>query len=221
VTLELLHLALLGGLLALDGTSVGQIMVSRPLVTGILAGWLLGDTAMGMMVGGVLEVFLLPMFPVGGAQLPEGGPATLVAVAAAVGTGGPSGVALGSFLGLVWSQLAAPSIQWLRRVNGRLAPDPSLPEVTAHRVVWGHLLAVALDFARGVVLTLLGLGAGRLLAQGFRGGWPLGETETVGLLIVGASVSAGAFLASLGGWRRRKALLSLGFLGAVLGSLLL
>jgi mannose/fructose/N-acetylgalactosamine-specific phosphotransferase system component IIC len=219
--LDLIHLALLGGLLALDGTSVGQFMVSRPLVAGVLTGLLLGDPALGLLVGGIMEVYLISMFPVGGAQFPEGGPSALVGVAAAAGVAGPAGVALGTFLGLVWSQLAAVSIRFLRRANGRLAPDPSLPAVTAHRVVWGHLLGVALDFARGVLLTVLGVGAGALLARPFESGWPLGDAWTLGLLAAGASVPAGAFVASLGGWRRRKVVLGIGFVAAFLWSVLL
>ena len=44
-------LALLGSWAALDGTSIGQIMVSRPIVSATLAGWLVGDPATGLLVG--------------------------------------------------------------------------------------------------------------------------------------------------------------------------
>ncbi|MED5200176.1 MAG: hypothetical protein VYB51_10255 [Gemmatimonadota bacterium] len=43
-----MSLAILGGLLALDATSVGQFMISRPLVAGTLAGWWLGDPGVGL-----------------------------------------------------------------------------------------------------------------------------------------------------------------------------
>lgn len=38
--MELALIALLGGGLALDATSVGQFMLSRPLVAGALTGWM-------------------------------------------------------------------------------------------------------------------------------------------------------------------------------------
>ena len=79
-----LSLALLGGLLALDATSVGQFMISRPLVAGTLAGWWLGDPAVGLEVGAILELFHLAGVPAGGSRVPESGPATVVAAAARV-----------------------------------------------------------------------------------------------------------------------------------------
>ncbi|MFC1661213.1 PTS sugar transporter subunit IIC [Gemmatimonadota bacterium] len=219
--MDLAFLALLGGLLTLDGTSVGQFMVSRPLVAGVFTGWVVGDPALGLLVGGMLEVYFISMFPVGGAHFVEGGPSTLVGVVAAAGLGGPGGVALGTLLGLVWSQLAARSIRIRRKVNGRIVPDPSLPGVSPRHVVLGHLGAVGLDFVRGVLLTLLGLVVGGWLARTLEGLWPIGATETYALLAVGASIPAGALVASLGGWKRRRVVLGVGFLATLLGSILL
>jgi hypothetical protein len=219
--LDLPLLALLGGLLALDGTSVGQIMVSRPLVSGALTGWVVGDPAFGLLVGGILEVYFISMFPVGGAHFGEGGPSTLVGVVAGSSIAGPGGVALGTLMGLVWSQLAARSIRSLRRLNGRLAPDPSSPVVSARRVALGHLGAVAVDFGRGVALTLAGLVVGAWLASNLGGIWPLGAAETYALLALGAAMPAGALIATLGGWRRRKVVFGVGFTATLLGSLLL
>jgi len=65
---ELLPLTLLGGLLALDGTSLGQFMISRPLVAGVLTGWMVGDPVLGLLIGGILEVYFISIFPVGGAE---------------------------------------------------------------------------------------------------------------------------------------------------------
>ena len=36
--MEIVQVSLLGGLLGLDGTAVGQFMVSRPIVAGALVG---------------------------------------------------------------------------------------------------------------------------------------------------------------------------------------
>jgi PTS system mannose-specific IIC component len=210
-----LLLSLMGGFLALDGTSVGQFMVSRPLVAGIVAGWVVGDPALGLLIGGVLEAYFISMFPVGGAVFPEGGPATVVGVVAGAQLGGAPGLAVGVLIGLLWSRLSAWSIRLLRRINGRLVPDPTATVVTPRKVATAHLAGVGIDFARGAILTFAGLVGGAWVASTLGPHWPLDGNTTLGLLAVGASVPAGAFVASLGGWRRRRFLLALGFLGAL------
>ena len=105
--MELVHLTLLGGLLALDGTSFGQFMFSRPLVAGVLTGWIMGDPVTGLLIGGLLEVYFISIFPVGGAEFPEGGPPTLVAVATGVAVSGPAGIAFGALLGFLLSRLGS------------------------------------------------------------------------------------------------------------------
>ncbi len=217
----LASLTLLGALLALDGTSLGQTMVSRPLVAGVLAGWALGDPALGLLVGGILEFYFLPVFPVGGGEFPEGGPPTVVAVAAAVALPGPGGLALGALLGLLWSRLGTASTLVLRRVNGRLVADPGREEVAPARIVGAQLAALGLDFAPGGLLTLLGLVVGGGLANVLSGTWPLGGAATVGVLALGASVPAGALLRALGGWRKRGILFAGGLMATLAGSLLL
>lgn len=214
-------LTLLGGLLALDGTSVGQFMFSRPIVAGVMTGWVMGDPTVGLVVGGVLEFYFIPVFPVGGADFPEGGPPAVVGVVGATLLPGVEGLALGVLLGLVWSRLAALSIHFLRKVNGRLVPDPSRCLVTARRVVWSHLAAIGLDFLRGGLLTALGLMVAVWAAGTLKGAWPLDPTLTLGLLLLGASVPAGAFIQFLGGWRKRGVLFAAGLMGFLIGSYLL
>lgn len=218
---DFLVLLLLGGLLALDGTSLGQFMISRPLVAGVLTGWVMGDPVTGLLVGGVLELYFIPVFPVGGADFPEGGPPSVVGVAGAMLLPGVQGLALGVFLGLFWSRLAAVSIRVLRDVNGRLVPDPSRGPVTEGRIVWGHLGAISLDFFRGVGLTAVGLAVAMTLANILDGIWPLSSSHTLGLLLLGASLPAGAFVASLGGWRKRGVLFFAGLAGFLIGAYLL
>lgn len=221
IPFDFLVLLLLGGLLALDGTSVGQFMVSRPLVAGVLTGWVMGDPGTGLLVGGALELYSISVFPVGGADFPEGGPPSVVGVAGATLLPGVQGLALGVFLGLFWSRLAAVSIRGLRGVNGRLAPDPSRGAVTEARIVWGHLGAISLDFFRGVGLTGVGLAVAVTLAKILDGIWPLSSSHTLGLLLLGASLPAGAFVTSLGGWRKRGVLFFAGLAGFLIGSYLL
>jgi mannose/fructose/N-acetylgalactosamine-specific phosphotransferase system component IIC len=218
---DLLILTLLGGLLALDGTSVGQFMVSRPLVAGALTGWVMGDPFTGLLIGGILEVYLISVFPVGGGDFPDGGPPTLVAVATGVAVSGPAGVAFGTLLGFLLSRLGAYSTRFLRKVNGRLAPDPSRGEVTVSRIVWAHLAGLALSFLRGAIISVMGLVIGLGLADLPGEIWPLRMPGTLILLAIGATVPAGALVGSLGGWRRRGILFGAGLVGFFLAGLIL
>lgn len=217
----LLLLVGLGGILALDGTALGQFMISRPLVAGALAGWILGSPGTGLLVGSVLEIYLIPVFPVGGSRFPEGGPASVVAVAAAVALPGAGGLALGTVLGLVWSQVGAGSIGAVRSLNGRIVPDPEKGEISAGKVTRSHLAGMGLELCRGALLTLAGLGLAALLARALTGVWPLSLLPTLALLALGASVPGGGLAASLGGWRRRWALFGAGFALFLFGGLLL
>jgi len=214
-------LILLGGFLALDDTSVGQFMVSRPLVAGTITGWVLGDPFLGLLVGGLIELYFIPVFPVGGSDFPEGGPPTLVGVVAAIAVPGAGGIALGVVVGLLWSRLAAVSIHLLRKANGRIMPDPTRGVVSSKRIVRAHLTCVGLDFFRGSALTALGLGFARWASSALPGLWPLSPSLTLGILILGAAIPAGAFVRSLGGWRKRGVLFAAGAGGFLIASVLL
>ncbi|NIP59593.1 MAG: hypothetical protein GWM92_00625 [Gemmatimonadetes bacterium] len=213
-------LAVLGGLLGLDQTGVGQFMVSRPLVTGTLVGALLGSPDSGLLVGALLEGLFLPAFPVGGARFPETGPATVVAAATA-STPGAGGLALAVVMGVVWALLGSGSVTVLRRVNERLVPDPWRSRVEPGRLVGRHLGAVALDFLRGTALTGIGLVLAGKVAAPLARRWPLAAEETTGLLAMAACVSLGGLLSGLGPARRRARLVAVGALaGMAVGALL-
>lgn len=221
VAVDLTTLTLVGGFLALDGTSVGQFMISRPLVAGFLSGWLLGDPALGLLIGGILEVYFISIFPVGGSEFPEGGPPTLVAVAVAMALPGAGGVALGSVTGLMLSRFGSLTIRLLRKLSERIVPDPLTHPVTARRLVWGHLASIAMDFLRGCVLTILGLLAALWAGEKLAGGWPLELQGTLALLVIGATIPAGALVGGLGGWRKRGIQFGAGVIGFILAGLLL
>jgi mannose/fructose/N-acetylgalactosamine-specific phosphotransferase system component IIC len=217
---ELVSLGLLGGFVALDGTSVGQFMLSRPLVAGTLAGAILGSPADGFLVGTLLEIYLLVSFPVGGSRFPEGGPAAVIAASVAAASPEPGAIAMGMAIGLIWGQLAGFSVSWLRKVNTHLAPDPAGGSITAALVVRGHLTAVALDFLRGAVVTGAGVWTARLFLP-LVPLWPLADADTKSLLLVGGTVSLGILLRSYGGFKKRGALFAGGlFLGLLWGTLL-
>jgi mannose/fructose/N-acetylgalactosamine-specific phosphotransferase system component IIC len=148
-------LVVLGGLLALDAVSWPQVMVSRPLISGTIGGWLLGDASAGFLVGALLELMSLRHPPFGAARYPDTGPAGLVAGAAYAAAGTAS---LGSLVaamlagwGIGW--IGAVSVQLRRRGNERLfAAEQEMaarPELLERR----HRLAIRLDAVRGALLT--------------------------------------------------------------------
>jgi len=216
--MEIVRVTLVGGLLALDGTSVGQFMLSRPLVAGALVGWILGEPALGLTIGAILELYLLVSFPTGGARFPEGATGTVVAVASAAGSTAPGAIPLAVGLGLVWGQLGGFSITALRHVNAHLVPQPGRAPRGSADVTWAHTLAVLLDFARGALVTLTGVLVGRAVIAGFGAAWGAAPATSIGLLLVGGSVSAGILLRDLGGFRRRRALLVAGMALGILGA---
>jgi mannose/fructose/N-acetylgalactosamine-specific phosphotransferase system component IIC len=71
-------IGLIGSLLALDTTIVFQFLVSQPLVTASILGWLMGDLQLGIQVGFYLQLLWLRNIPVGGAVVPEGNVAAIV-----------------------------------------------------------------------------------------------------------------------------------------------
>jgi PTS system mannose-specific IIC component len=218
MSMDLIPLVLLGGVLALDATSVGQFMVSRPLVAGALAGWACGAPAMGLAMGAMLELYLLVAFPTGGSRFPEGATATVVAVASACTADASGAVPLGIALGLVWGRLGGLSITGLRKLNGRLVPEPEDARVSPRRVVAAHLGAVFLDFLRACAVTLTGILVGRAVLARTASEWPISAPDSRGLLLVGAAVSSGILLRSLGGFRRRRVLFAAGLAVGIIGA---
>ncbi len=71
-------IGLVGSLLALDTTVVFQFLVSQPLITASILGWMLGDLHLGIQVGFYLQLLWLRNIPVGGAVVPEGNVAAIV-----------------------------------------------------------------------------------------------------------------------------------------------
>jgi PTS system mannose-specific IIC component len=216
--MDILRVSLLGGLLGLDGTSVGQFMVSRPIVAGAVVGWMMGEAALGFTIGAVLELYLIVSVPAGGARFPEGATATAVAVASASGAAGAGALPLAVAVGLVWGQLGGATITGLRHVNSWLAPEPDDASHRPSRIVSSHLAAIALDFVRGAVVTGTGVWVGRRVVVGLGPTWPLSTASSMALLLIGGAVSAGILLRDLGGVRRRGVVflagLALGLIGA-------
>jgi mannose/fructose/N-acetylgalactosamine-specific phosphotransferase system component IIC len=214
--LTLLLLSLLGGLLALDATSLGQFMLSRPLIAAGLAGMIAGNPEGGIVVGVLLEAIHLAVLPVGAARYPEAGPAAVAAAGAYAGSHVGQQVALlaSVVFMLAWGWVGGRSVEWLRRWNVRTAvPAPGPVSVaTVERL---HLRATALDFVRGVLVTLVGLLVLGTLLETL--GWiPFREPWTRPALALSAAAALASSLRLFG--RRRMPLF---VAGAAAGALLL
>lgn len=70
--ITLILLCLLGALIELDDTYVGQIAISSPLITGIIFGLLTGNTAAGLQVGIFMSLLFFDYAPVGNVISPNG-----------------------------------------------------------------------------------------------------------------------------------------------------
>jgi PTS system mannose-specific IIC component len=73
-----------GGLLALDRTAVFQIMISRPIVSGPIIGLLLGQPAVGVVMGGLVELIWISRLPLGGYVPPNESVGAMVGTAAVI-----------------------------------------------------------------------------------------------------------------------------------------
>ena len=76
-------IAVLGGFICLDRI-VLQGMVSRPVVTGPIIGFILGDAYTGLIVGALMELFWIDRSPIGAYVPPNDTLATVVIAAAAI-----------------------------------------------------------------------------------------------------------------------------------------
>jgi len=200
-------------------------MVSRPLVSGTLAGWILGDPVTGLVVGGILEAAHLGELPAGGTRLPEPGPAAVPAVAAALHLGGAGGIAAGLALGAGWSLLGGVTVIGQRRLNGRITRGIEENGTSARSVAVRHWGCIALDALRGTLLT----GAGLVMASagstwlsttegGRAGAAPVGLGPSVLLpfLLLPGALAAGALLRSWSPTLRRTVLFVAGLVAGVL-----
>lgn len=214
--LTLLLLSLLGGLLALDATSVGQLMLGRPLIAAGLAGMVAGNPAAGIVVGVLMEAIHLAVLPVGAARYPEAGPAAVAAAGAYAGAEVGQQVALlaSVVFMLAWGWVGGRSVEWLRRWNVRMAVPAGGP-VDLAAVERVHLRATLLDFVRGTGVTLVGLLVLGTLLETL--GWiPFREPWTRPALALSAAAALASSLRLFG--RRRMPLF---VAGAAAGALLL
>src|SRR4051812_3583281 len=61
----LLRAAMWAGIIALDITGFGPMMMAQPLVAGPWFGWLLGQVQVGVVIGGIVQLIWMDVSPIG------------------------------------------------------------------------------------------------------------------------------------------------------------
>jgi PTS system mannose-specific IIC component len=203
-----------------DLVSVPQGLLSRPLVAGTVAGWLVGDPAAGLQVGVALELYALDVMPVGAARYPDYGAATAGAAVAAAGLDRPwaLGPALALALALAW--LGGLSLEFLRQANARAVHRRAAALATGDSRVIRALQRDGLlrDTLRSAALAGIAVAAGCLLARSWPAtGWGPTAAASLTIGLVGAGL-AGAASGAIRNAGRGLRLRWLG-VGAALGTL--
>lgn len=155
--IDVLPVALLGGLLGLDVVSFPQAMLSRPIVAATAAGALLGDAGSGLVIGAVLELIALETLPFGASRYPEWGSAAVVGGGIYVHDSiHPAGAMSLAIIGaLATAMLSGWSMVKLRELNARWARSrrDALDAGARGTVIGLQLMGMTADLLRGAVLT--------------------------------------------------------------------
>jgi mannose/fructose/N-acetylgalactosamine-specific phosphotransferase system component IIC len=120
---EILPVALLGGVMGLDVVCFPQMMISRPLVAGTVAGAFVGNASMGVLVGVTLELVALATLPFGASRYPEWGSAAVVAgaIAGALHSEHAGALTIGVLAGLTTAWVGGWTLVKLRHYNAWMA----------------------------------------------------------------------------------------------------
>lgn len=125
---QIFTLSVVSGLFGLDATAALQVMVSRPLVVGGVVGWMLGEPALGLAMGSLVELLWIGGVPVGAVVPPDGTQAATFATVVAVRLGhanpapqcGDAAAALGMVTAVAVGVLGARAEVMQRRLMGHL-----------------------------------------------------------------------------------------------------
>lgn len=167
-----LMISLWGGLVALDTTAVLQVLISHPLVSCSVVGYMLGNFKVAFLIGVILELIWLNELPVGAAPFSEGNIGATVAAAVAVLVTDQTqrmqmAVPLACLFGIVVSAIGGYAVIGLRYVNGALYSRLlESSRLTPARITATHLSSILLLFIGGTLFTALmtGLSYWALLA---------------------------------------------------------
>jgi mannose/fructose/N-acetylgalactosamine-specific phosphotransferase system component IIC len=167
---DLLMVSLIGGLAAVDTTAAWQVMICRPIVSGPLLGFALGDLQTGLLFGALMELVWAGAVPVGASVFPDSGVGTVIASAIAIVLQDYElslhFAILGAFFYMIpVAYIGEKSIVLMRRINTvlmRRALDYS-EEGRVRKVVLQNWLGLGNSFGRGFLYSGLMFVLGSLL----------------------------------------------------------
>lgn len=193
--IDILPIAILGGVLGLDVVSFPQAMISRPLVAATAGGALVGHSLSGMLIGVALELIALETLPFGAARYPEWGSAATVGGALyANHFGDPPGA-------MTMAVLAAVATAWvggwsmiqLRYSNARAANRHRVGLQAGARgtVIGLQIGGLSKDLLRGTLLTAIAYAAFDPLVTAMLGTWNM-DGRLARALVVGVAGAVAA-----------------------------
>jgi mannose/fructose/N-acetylgalactosamine-specific phosphotransferase system component IIC len=167
----ILWLSVLAGALALDETALLQVMVSQPVVAGAVAGVVVGDLGLGLLVGSALQLVWIGALPVGAAPFPDGAAAGVAGAGTAAlmaGAGASAGIAVGTgiLVGLLAGAAGTRLIVLVRRLNVSLSimAEKRGETGSASGVSTAVFAGLAIRFAASFVLAAVALGVALALS---------------------------------------------------------
>lgn len=197
IWIDLLPIALLGGLLGLDVVSFPQAMISRPLVAATLAGALIGHSPSGLLIGAALELVALDTLPFGASRYPEWGSAAVVggAIFAQYPSHPVGAMEMAIIASLTTAWVGSWTMVKLRERNALWAARrrSALDAGARGAVMDLQLLCMTADFLRGALLAAVSYGVFVSLTRVTVGLWSTdGRLSRAVVVTVAASVAAGA-----------------------------
>jgi len=176
---EIILLAALGGLLALDDRAGWQSLLAQPVFSAALVGWILGEAQVGLATGAVLELVWLSILPMRGTQRPDPVIGGVVGAGAACLVAKHAGdervlflAAIGIVVGLVTAEISGPIGRRAHRAResrlGRFAAAAGTDDTALAGKVFRYMLfSVAFTFGLEALQVLVLLPIGALAAKQF------------------------------------------------------
>lgn len=172
---HVLFISFVGGLIGLDRTAFGQFMISQPIVSGPLIGWIYGNVVAGLLIGAVLELLWVMDMPIGTFVPADSTIAAVWAAAASIiGAGGDPSVSVMGFSILLTAGLAPVTMKAdavLRKRNARLAEYAASDEGggAVRKLSKAHLSGLLFFFLKSFIIYLVFLPIGILAVSWFVG----------------------------------------------------
>jgi len=194
--LDVLPIAMLGGVLGLDVVSFPQAMISRPLVAATVAGALLGEPLAGLLIGVALELIALETLPFGASRYPEWGSASVVGAAIFAtnrSTHFAGAMSMGVVAALATTWVGGWTMVKLRQWNAVWAARKreALEAGARGAVISLQLMGMTADLARGVLLTAIGYALLAPLATWCLARWSIDAQVSRAIVVAAAASVAG------------------------------